>query len=69
MSETFGLGDVVRLKSGGPAMTVNEKAQAGGLVCVWFAGDDVRHHTFRPEALQAIALSGGAGESAITAKE
>jgi len=54
MAEVFGLGDTVRLRSGGPVMTINEKAQAGGLVCVWFADEDVKHHTFRAEALQAV---------------
>jgi len=52
MTETFNPGDTVCLKSHGPVMTVNEKAQGGGLVCVWFAGDEVKHHTFRPEALK-----------------
>jgi uncharacterized protein YodC (DUF2158 family) len=53
MTEQFKLGDTVRLRSGGPVMTINEKAQGGaGPVCVWFADDDVKHHAFKPEALE-----------------
>ncbi len=45
-------------------MTVNEKAQgAAGLVCVWFAGNDVKHHAFKPEALEAAAPTPGATEA------
>lgn len=66
MTETFNLGDTVRLKSGGPVMTINEKAQGGaGLVCVWFAGHEVRHHAFKPEALEAAARAADA-EGAAT---
>jgi uncharacterized protein YodC (DUF2158 family) len=53
MTEKFKLGDTVRLRSGGPVMTINEMATGGGLVCVWFAGSDVKHHSFKPEALEA----------------
>jgi uncharacterized protein YodC (DUF2158 family) len=61
MSEIFNLGDTVRLRSGGPVMTINEKAQGGaGLVCVWFDGNDVKHHSFRPEALEAAARAADA---------
>jgi uncharacterized protein YodC (DUF2158 family) len=72
MSPTFDLGNTVRLRSGGPVMTINEKAQGGGLVCVWFAGNEVKHHTFRPEALEAAMRAAGgalAEEDAITADE
>ena len=55
MTTTLNLGDTVRLRSGCAIMTVNEKAQGGGLVCVWFADQEVRHHTFRPEALEAAS--------------
>lgn len=69
MTETFNLGDTVRLRSGGPLMTINEKAQGGTLVCVWFAGDDVKHHSFRPEALQAASHAAGTDEDAMPADE
>lgn len=45
-------GDVVYLKSGGPAMTVNGKAGMGSeLVCVWFVNSENKTATFQPEAL------------------
>jgi len=69
MTEALVVGDTVRLRSGGPLMTVNEKAQGGGLVCVWFAGSDVKHHSFRPEALESARRAAVAGEDAITADE
>ena len=68
MAEVFGLGDTVRLRSGGPVMTVNEKAQGGGLVCVWFAGDDVKHHAFRAEALEPVPCTDTAEGPAAAAK-
>lgn len=58
MTDTFNPGDTVCLKSGGPVMTVHERAQGGGLLCVWFAGGEVKHHTFRPEALKPQPCSG-----------
>jgi uncharacterized protein YodC (DUF2158 family) len=53
----FKAGDVVRLKSGGPKMTVTqigERALIGGLAvwCVWFDGQKKFEDTFTPEALE-----------------
>lgn len=48
------VGDVVYLKSGGPAMTVNAVAPVMGkkaLVCVWFVVNENKSATFLPEAL------------------
>ncbi|MDX7950488.1 DUF2158 domain-containing protein [Lichenihabitans sp. Uapishka_5] len=36
----FKVGDVVRLKSGGPLMTVQVAAAAGGYECAWFNRSD-----------------------------
>jgi uncharacterized protein YodC (DUF2158 family) len=47
-------GDVVGLKSGGPAMTatwVNDD-QVG---CAWFVGGDIKQHTFSEEALEVLS--------------
>lgn len=68
MTEAFNLGDTGRLRSSGPVMTINEKAQGGSLVCVWFAGNDVRHHAFKPEALEAATCAADA-EQAVAAGE
>ncbi|WP_036718355.1 YodC family protein [Paracoccus sphaerophysae] len=35
----FKVGDLVRLKSGGPLMTYSGDAQFGGALCVWFEGN------------------------------
>ncbi len=34
----FNIGDLVKLKSGGPKMTVQEVVDAGKVRCQWFAG-------------------------------
>ncbi|MDR7032868.1 DUF2158 domain-containing protein [Mesorhizobium sp. BE184] len=58
MSETFKSGDVVRLKSGGPNMTVNDTAASGMYLCNWFNRDgDVwtpQHAAFKPFQLVLI---------------
>jgi uncharacterized protein YodC (DUF2158 family) len=48
-------GDVVRLKSGGPDMTVSLKL-GEDVNCVWFAsGDtDVHRYTFEAEMLETV---------------
>jgi uncharacterized protein YodC (DUF2158 family) len=48
---TFKIGDVVRLKSGGPLMTVDELTTQGTsgqptVSVVWFEGSEQRHGTF-----------------------
>lgn len=46
------VGDVVYLKSGGPAMTINSKANYGKeWLCTWFVGDEYNKAGFSPEAL------------------
>lgn len=53
MSESFKEGDVVRLKSGGPKMTVVDVDAARGVcACAWFAGNDVHRDDFRATALK-----------------
>lgn len=46
----FEIGDVVRLKSGGPMMTIVDK-QINNLVCVWFHNGEQGSHIFPPEVL------------------
>ena len=50
------VGDVVRLKSGGPAMTVSALVRAGEAKCLWFAADELKEGTFGMEALEAVEV-------------
>ena len=55
MAESFKLGDVVKLKSGGPKMTVTQTGDLHGehtVWCVWFVGTKKEEDTFAPEALE-----------------
>ncbi len=47
----FKPGDVVKVKSGGPAMTV-ERITSNQVVCQWFVGADLKGGVFAPEALE-----------------
>lgn len=50
---TFNVGDVVQLKSGGPEMTVIDKNQEGSNVkCLWFVIDN----RARTQSIPAVAL-------------
>jgi uncharacterized protein YodC (DUF2158 family) len=44
-------GDVVRLKSGGPKMTVNNDSFDGTVYCVWFVEGDKKGDTFATATL------------------
>ncbi|MBC0852621.1 DUF2158 domain-containing protein [Pantoea stewartii] len=47
MTKRWESGDVVRLKSGGPAMTVKGyNMHKGGFVCQWFVGTDLKEGAF-----------------------
>lgn len=63
MSDRIGIGSVVRLKTGGPEMTIvdngdgNEWCSQRSLfrwVCSWFEGDALRRETFPAGALERI---------------
>jgi len=50
-------GDVVRLKSGGPAMTVERVKDKQGIKsirCSWFDGSKKMDALFHPDALMAV---------------
>ena len=53
MSQEIKLGTVVKLKSGGPWMTVDNYApyQPGFFVCLWFVGDQIKGGTFSAASL------------------
>lgn len=60
------VGDVVRLKSGGPRMTVDnfgeqsiDQTQRGLVHCQWFEGKKLMRSAFAASAL-AVATDGGA---------
>lgn len=56
--ETFKVGDVVRLKSGGPLMTVDTirtEVMVAGIYCKWFitvkGNPELKEGCFQPDAL------------------
>lgn len=50
--EQLKVGDVVRLKSGGPAMTVGTITSLGSVEYHWFEGTEHKFGLFNPEVLQ-----------------
>ena len=63
--ETIQIGDLVKLKSGGPKMTVTAIAgNRENCVCAWFDGATMREGNFHPGALTKVDStpeSGGMG--------
>jgi uncharacterized protein YodC (DUF2158 family) len=55
MKEELKLGDVVRLASGGPKMTVSPKTKSDPRVsCLWFEGFELKGGMFHPEVLKKV---------------
>ena len=55
----FQVGDVVRLKSGGPLMTVQQATYADNIVCTWFGESNKRmSEGFHLRTLQKIRPEG-----------
>jgi uncharacterized protein YodC (DUF2158 family) len=49
----FNVGDVVRLKSGGPLMTVQQATYADNIMCTWFGENNRRmSEGFHPRTLR-----------------
>ena len=49
------VGDVVKLKSGGPKMTVEStESNPAGFLCTWFDGADKKSSCFQPDALEPV---------------
>ena len=58
MTDTLKVGDVVRLKSGGPNMTIREVGDVYGKLtvwCSWFAGKEFRQESFPAEAVELVS--------------
>jgi uncharacterized protein YodC (DUF2158 family) len=51
--EPFSVGNIVRLKSGGPDMIVEELPLPDSVMCKWFEGKKLRHASLSPEVLEA----------------
>ena len=49
----FHCGDIVRLRSGGPSMTVSRSEGPQGVCCVWFEGEARAEAAFDAESLRA----------------
>lgn len=61
MTPKFKTGDVVRLKSGGPEMTISDVPTLESLgpdfadyQCKWFVGDKLHHGSFKADALVKV---------------
>ncbi|KVD35701.1 hypothetical protein WI84_16365 [Burkholderia ubonensis] len=53
MAGKFKTGDIVRLNSGGPDMTVKDyRTTYGDYSCQWFAGKKLEQGQFREDSLQ-----------------
>lgn len=51
---TFQLGDVVRLKSGGPPMTIGAIDDRGGILCEWFKDAELKSSYFASHSLELV---------------
>ena len=58
-------GDKVRLKAGGPIMTV-QVAPDHMAYCVWFVGNKPHQGTFHEDALELVAPKGSLPDSLFT---
>lgn len=53
----FAVGDIVKLKSGGPAMTVQLKEVNNDYyMCQWFAGKKLENGRFKTDSLERTSL-------------
>ena len=53
MADTFSIGDVVQLKSGGPVMTVESVDSDGSVYCAWFDSKEKKTGVFPAAAVFA----------------
>ena len=57
----FKPGDVVQLRSGGPAMTVSQKVAADTVRCLWFDGATPKDEVFPTVTLQRFERTNSPG--------
>ncbi len=50
-------GDVVKLKSGGPDMTIMSLGHSGSYCCIWFSGDRRNEGYFGAESIVKVEES------------
>lgn len=53
----FKTGDVVKLKSGSPAMTVESYTNNGNLNCVWFGNEKYNEYALHEDILEIATVS------------
>lgn len=53
----FNIGDIVKLKSGGPDMTVARFGSDNGYWCQWFAGKKLEEGKFSEHSLEKAQAS------------
>jgi len=60
VGNTFKVGEIVRLKSGGPDMTVRIAPEPPAKVytCQWFAGKKLEQGTFPGDSLELVKAEG-----------
>jgi uncharacterized protein YodC (DUF2158 family) len=46
------IGDTVRLKSGGPLMTVSELLDNARVICTWFDNNELKTATFPDDSVE-----------------
>lgn len=56
---TFTVGEIVKLKSGGPEMTVQTVPNAADKYynCQWFAGKKLEHGRFPADSLECVKVA------------
>jgi uncharacterized protein YodC (DUF2158 family) len=48
-------GEIVRLRSGGPQMTVQNNRKDRVVCCYWFRDGELLNDAFQPEALERVS--------------
>lgn len=56
MQARFKTGDIVKLKSGGPEMTVQREGSTGRYNCQWFAGKKLESGVFDGDSIEITAV-------------